>query len=115
MLDFLANFYFRVLCSLLLGLTFVNAGEYVPGEPGAPWTKEEVLIVKSKLYSIFHAWGGDNALREIYNGTLNGHNWMDIPDEGKVLRLGFHDCLLYEDGSGNTHILSNILFAFIDF
>ena len=52
---------------------------YVPGTPGAPWTKEEVLIVKSKLFSIFHAWGGDNALLDINNGNRT-FTWMDVPD-----------------------------------
>ena len=89
---------FRFFWSLFL-ISVVNAGEYVPGTPGAPWTKEEVLIVKSKLFSIFHAWGGDNALLDINNGNRT-FTWMDVPDEGKVLRLGFHDCLKYEDGSG---------------
>ena len=88
----------RFFWSLFL-ISVVNAGEYVPGTPGAPWTKEEVLIVKSKLFSIFHAWGGDNALLDINNGNRT-FTWMDVPDEGKVLRLGFHDCLKYEDGSG---------------
>ena len=57
---------------------------YVPGTPGAPWTEEEVLIVKAKLYSIFNrkgfAWGTEGAPR--------------------ALRLGFHDCLKYTDGTG---------------
>ena len=89
----------RAFWTLVLSLSLVNAGEYVPGTPGAPWTKEEVLIVKSKLYSLFHRYGADNALLDINNGNRT-FTWMDVPDEGKVLRLGFHDCLKYEDGSG---------------
>ena len=83
-------------------MTLANAEEYVPGTPGSPWTKEEVLIVKSKLYSIFHSWGGGYALIDIHGQEAydNDYTWQDIPDEGKVLRLGFHDCLKYEDGTG---------------
>ena len=74
-------------------------GEYVPGEPGAPWSKEEVLAVKAKLNAIFAKRGGEDALKEIYNGQ-NPSTWMDRPNAAKMLRLGFHDCLKYKDGSG---------------
>ena len=76
------------------------AQEYVPGTPGAPWTLEETLVVKAKLFSIFHLWGGHRALGEIYDPNPHGSNWQDVPDERKMLRLGFHDCLKYDDGTG---------------
>ena len=71
---------------------------YVPGTPGAPWTHQEVLIVKSKLYSIFSGRGGYDALKQIYGE--NPSTWMDVPNAAKMLRLGFHDCLKYKDGTG---------------
>jgi len=52
----------------------------VPGEPGAQWTLEEVLTVKAKLFTYFTSWYGQRA--------------------AKFLRLGFHDCFRYTDGSG---------------
>ena len=39
----------------------------MPGTPGAPWSHQEVLAVKSKLYSIFGRWGGNDALKQIYD------------------------------------------------
>ena len=72
---------------------------YVPGNPGAPWSHQEVIVVKSKLYSIFGKGGGKDALEQIYDGE-NPSTWEDVPDAPKMLRLGFHDCLKYTDGSG---------------
>ena len=60
-------------------MCLVNAA-YVPGTPGGSWTKDELVTVKAKLYSIFR------------------HN--KAPKAPKVVRLGFHDCLKYADGSG---------------
>ena len=86
------------LLSLFLGFCLVSS-EYVPGEPGAPWTREEVLAVKAKLFAIFETWGGYNALKEIYDGHSPA-DWTDVPNAAKMLRLGFHDCVKYKDGSG---------------
>ena len=64
---------------------------YVPGEPGGPWTMEELLIVKAKLYVLFSNGDGRQSLKE-----LNGRDssWGgDEPSAPKMLRLGFHDCL----------------------
>ena len=85
----------------LLTISLVNCQEYVPGTPGGPWTKEEVLTVKSKLFSIFNN-GYWDALNQLYEGTGTSHgaNWMDVPKAQKFLRLGFHDCLKYTDGTG---------------
>merc|ERR1712156_350936 len=49
-----------------------------PGTPGAPWTDYELLTVKAKLFRLFR-YG------------------ISAP---AVLRLGFHDCLKYKDGTG---------------
>ena len=57
------------------------------------------MIVKAKLFAIYHKWGGHVALREIY-GNPNGSNWQDVPNAAKALRLGFHDCIKYSDGTG---------------
>ena len=47
---------------------------------GAPWSAEEIAIVKSKLKSLF---------RSEYRG-------FTIPGSApKALRLAFHDCLRY--------------------
>jgi len=64
------------LVSAVLSLS--AADPYVPGTPGAPWTEEQILIMKAKF---FHFFG----------------NCDCAP---KVLRLGFHDCIKYADGTG---------------
>ena len=65
-----------ILVSSLLSL---GAGApYVPGNPGAPWTLDEMLIMKAKFFTMF--------------GRMN--------NAPKHLRLGFHDCIKYADGSG---------------
>ena len=76
-------------------LVQVTSKEYVPGEPGAPWTLEETLIVKAKLYSIFNMWGGADALKQIYGTDKSPATFADVPDQAKMLRLAFHDCLRY--------------------
>ena len=38
------------------------------------------------------------ALKQIYGE--NPSTWMDVPNAAKMLRLGFHDCLKYKDGTG---------------
>ena len=80
------------LVSFLFPLIF--AQQYVPGNPGAPWSDEEMIIVKAKLYSVFNRGGGGRALKQIYGKTL-GWNWTDKPNAAKMLRLIFHDCLKY--------------------
>ena len=86
----------RVQVALFLSLATLSLSDpYVPGTPGAPWTQEEMAIVKSKLFSMFYFFGGHHAILEIYN-------WGQLPDTfqpyvkpsaAKMLRLGFHDCL----------------------
>ena len=90
---------------LWLFFSLINAAPYIPGEPGAPWTEEEVLIVKSKLFSVFNFEGGKWALNQVYSDVFkmcDGEEdiYTRLPNAAKFLRLGFHDCLKYEDGSG---------------
>ena len=83
------------LCGLLLFSLFAISNgnqEYVPGTPGAAWTLEEMLVVKAKLFAIFGHMGGIR--------TGDGKGWQHLFSERKALRLGFHDCLKYKDGSG---------------
>eukprot|EP00927_Polykrikos_kofoidii_P074379 TRINITY_DN70365_c0_g1_i1.p1 TRINITY_DN70365_c0_g1~~TRINITY_DN70365_c0_g1_i1.p1 ORF type:complete len:716 (+),score=97.82 TRINITY_DN70365_c0_g1_i1:89-2236(+) len=74
---------------------------YVPGTPGAAWSQEEVFIVKAKLWRMFFAGGNYDLMNKLHP---NGHDfwaWADfLRPAPKMLRLGFHDCLRYADGSG---------------
>ena len=61
---------------------------YQPGTPGAPWTLQEMSIggelfpkvppVKARLFRVFRLFG-----------------WAP-----SAVRLGFHDCMKYKDGTG---------------
>merc|ERR1719483_870915 len=59
-------------------LSLCAGDPYVPGNPGASWTQDEILIMKAKFFQMFSRM--DNA--------------------PKFLRLGFHDCIKYADGTG---------------
>ena len=90
------SFIFKI--SFLFGLCYST--EYVPGTPGAAWSKLEVLTVKSKLYSVF-ANGGRDAVQQLNGLPMEVVRTM-MPNSpvAKVLRLGFHDCIKYQDGTG---------------
>jgi len=82
-------------------LTPPAASRYVPGTPGGSWTLDEVLIVKSKLWRLFSKIQSEAAFDELFP---KGHPYSKFFDTyrpaGKMVRLGFHDCLLYSDLSG---------------
>ena len=47
--------FFSLLFFGLSDATSLHATPYVPGQPGAAWSEDEILIVKAKLYSGFNA------------------------------------------------------------
>jgi len=70
---------------------------------GAPWTEEETSIIKKKILELcenpskVRFW-----FKQIYPDYT--YNAQTEPNCRKVLRLGFHDCLTYEnptDGAAN--------------
>jgi len=124
--DLMMKSHLGLLCCVL-GL--VHAVPLEPGQPGQPWTDEEVLIVKEKIRIM-----ASNAGKEIWlehpvaklldEGTLDefslphegdslgprdtkGPDWARSrwtckwkPSPGKLVQLGFHDCLKYKNGGG---------------
>ena len=71
------------------------------GQPGLPWTQEEMLTVKALIVQIFLQ---NNV---VYNEYMRLHpekekpNWqVFLPNAAKFLRLGFHDCLTTDNISG---------------
>merc|ERR1719347_605368 len=68
--------YLLLLVSTVLSLS--GGAPYVPGTPGAPWTEEEILTMKAKFF----------------------HYFTNCDCAPKHLRLGFHDCIKYTDGTG---------------
>merc|ERR1719232_1724602 len=84
---------------LLIGIIHTYSS-YVPGTPGAPWTLDEVLIVKAKIrHTLAKPWGMPAEANKVLGTTDPGDNGGGY-NAAKVLRLTFHDCLLYTDGSG---------------
>ena len=72
------NFIMKLFASILLTLSFSQIHcAYVPGTPGGPWTLAEMLVVKARLYNVYKRFGAPTALR-----------------------LAFHDCIKYADGTG---------------
>jgi len=96
-------FYYFLLCVCPNSIFNV----YIPGTPGAPWTLDEVVTVKAKLWRLFSS---GEARKLVLEGTpaSPGHNTHPYEDAvgmfntaaPKTLRQGFHDCLKYPDGSG---------------
>jgi len=71
---------------------------YVPGQPGGAWTPKEIQIVKSKIKQVIDPEMRPDALQEMT--SLKDTSWTDEISAPKLLRLLFHDCMLYTDGSG---------------
>ena len=83
-----------LLCSSLA------AAAYTPGSPGAAWSRAEVLAVKAKLRMSFSkAWAMPGWANTALGTTDPGDNGGGY-SAAKVLRLTFHDCLKYTDGTG---------------
>lgn len=80
----------------------VTHSEYVPGQPGAPWTEGEILAVKGKLQRLFAVGEGEI----VYDAMNTGGHHFD-PDRDllrlapKTVRLSFHDCHLYKPANPN--------------
>ena len=85
--------------ALLLTLVSVQ-GVYVPGTPGAPWSQDEVIAVKAKLRMSFAKyWAMPSQANTALGTTDPGDNGGGY-NAAKVVRLAFHDCVKYTDGSG---------------
>ena len=88
-------------------LICIVGGEYVPGTRGGEWTLEELLIVRAKVWSLLKEGLAKNAYKKLKPNEqpikdLNP-DWMNRGFQhfpAKLLRLSFHDCVRYIDGSG---------------
>jgi len=88
-------------------LLFLSIFNFIRSQPGAPWTEEEALIVKAKLYAIIGQYG-DSVGKEYLSlhPELGLETWPEPPSNpsaAKFLRLGFHQCLKFSDGSGGCN------------
>merc|ERR1712106_1039010 len=100
-------------------------GPYVPGQPGGPWTEEDVEITRERIeemlnqdnYKGFHIeypqcsdsrvglFVCDGSMfqfvkRDPTKGLMGNDNLSALrrPKTSRVIQLGFHDCLKYKDG-----------------
>ena len=75
-------------------------GEYIPDgkTPGGPWTSEEIDTVREKIHALIDP--RKEKKFEMF-GRENTTNYLTAPiSEATLMRLAFHDCLKYSDGSG---------------
>ena len=91
------------------------ASQYVPGEPGDAWSDDEIEAIREKVLVLVDI----NRHEEIltlppWDDQIPIPCWDEVdgrldcgdlaaqrrPTENKLLRLTFHDCFKYEDGSG---------------
>ena len=103
--------------SCIQDLHRVASKPYKPGKPGGEWTPDEVRIVRQKiLKSIMDPTvsGGTKQIeaeKALKAAGFEGNTREWITDEGKgagqfpisemkLIRLAFHDCMKYKDGTG---------------
>ena len=72
---------------------------YTPGTPGGTWTTEEITIMRSRILELIEPWPDSMDIMfgedERKDSTLG-----PVSDNTLIIRLGFHDCLKYMDGTG---------------
>jgi len=73
---------------------------YQPGAPGAPWTEYEIQSTRLRLLQAIHPdWDVKKDMFGIgYDACDNCTR--GFVSENALLRLAFHDCVRYTDGSG---------------
>ena len=74
--------------------------------PGLPWTTEETLIVKAKLTELLDRRSSVVKQYLKLHPELGLSTWPEpksLPNAAKMLRLGFHGCLKFSDGTGGCN------------
>ena len=104
------------LCTiLLLPFSIINGSTYVPGTPGAQWTDLDVEAIREKVLVLVDVSRHEEILTlppwedqvpipcwDETDGRLDCGDKaaQRRPTENKLLRLTFHDCFKYKDGTG---------------
>jgi len=67
---------------------------YVPGSPGAAWSEAEIRSTRARILQAIHPdW---DVMKELYDAK-GGRSGVT---ENRIMRLAFHDCVKYTDGTG---------------
>ena len=102
---------------LLAMCGFVSSEPYTPGTPGAEWSEVEIEVTRHKILELIDLnnhvellvqtpwedqipiplWDECCDSNPDYNGDRAAQR---APTENKLLRLAFHDCFKYTDGTG---------------
>ena len=77
---------------------FSASGEYQPGEAGGEWTGNEIDVVREKVMMLLSKEPED--IEAMFGCCSAGENNLRPVSEMALLRLAFHDCLTYTDGTG---------------
>merc|ERR1719510_259381 len=65
---------------------------YIPGKAGATWTAEELESTRLRILQAIHPdW---DVRKDMYGNSRQGTT------ENRIMRLVFHDCVRYTDGTG---------------
>ena len=80
---------------------------YEPGKPGGEWTPDEVRIVRQKILMSIMDPTVKLGTKLAEAGKCYGRSFVDPEPAGqfpltemKLIRLAFHDCMKYKDGTG---------------
>ena len=90
----------------IIFLSTTLSSPLVLSSPGLPWTQEETLIVRAKLEVVFNSRAGVAREYLKLHPELGLSRWPEaksLPNAPKMLRLGFHGCLKYTDGTGGCN------------
>ena len=90
----------KIVILLALSCSFVSSHQ------GSPWSEEEAIIVKAKLYSVINQGMFTSKEYLKLHPELGLDKWSEqftLPGAAKLVRLGFHQCLKYSDGSGGCN------------
>ena len=67
-------------------ITLAYSEQYVPGKSGGEWSEEDIRITRNRVWEML----------EKKKGTITNQPVSEVG----LLRLAFHDCLTYKDGTG---------------
>jgi len=85
----------HLLLVIVLLLSLAQAA-YQPGDAGASWTEDEVSITRERIFAMISPVRED--ILTLYP-SWESRSASQITEQA-LLRLSFHDCLRYEDGTG---------------